>query len=83
MAHFAQHDILRGEGRNKSGSDWRLAVLAQLNDLVENTLGDFPLRGLGNFEDFVAGDDRDGVAVGVEAYAFAGNVVDHNRVEVL
>ena len=58
-------------------------MLAEADDLVEDALGDFPLGGFGDFDDFFASDDGDGVAVGVEADAFAGNVVDHDGVEVL
>ena len=58
-------------------------MLAEAHDLVEDALGDFPLGGFGNFDHFVAGDDGDGVAVGIEADAFARNVVDDDGVEIL
>ena len=56
-------------------------MLAQADDLVEDALGDFPFRGFGDFDDLVVGNDGDGVAVGVETYAFAGNVIDDDGVE--
>jgi len=60
-----------------------LSVFAQANHLFEHALGNFPLRRFGNINDVVAGDDGDGVAVGVEANSFAGDIVDHDRVERL
>ena len=60
---------------------WGLAVLAEADDLVEHALGDFPLGGFGDFDHFVVGDDGDGVAVGIEAHAFARDIVDHDGVE--
>jgi len=66
-----------------SGFHWRLALLADANNLVENALRDFPLRGLRNFNDFITGDDSHFVAIGVESNAFAGNVVDYDGVELL
>ena len=49
----------------------RLALLAEFHNLIENTLGYFALRGFGDFDHFVASDDGDRVAVGIEADAFA------------
>jgi hypothetical protein len=60
-----------------------LAVVAEADDLVENALGDFPFGGFGNFDNFVVADDGDFVAVGIEADAFAGNVVDDDGIEIL
>ena len=54
---------------------------AQLYDLIEDALGYLPLGSFGNFDDFVVGDDGDRVAIGVEADAFAGDVVDDDGVE--
>ena len=58
-------------------------MLAEADDLVEDALGNFPLGGFGDFDDFVAADDGDRVAIGIEADAFAGNVVDHDGIEIL
>ena len=57
-------------------------MLAHAHDLVEDALGDFPLRGFGDFDYFVAGDDGDRIAVGVETDAFAGNIVDDDGVKI-
>jgi hypothetical protein len=60
-----------------------VAALAQLHHLVEHALRDFPLRGLGDFDNFVMGNDCDCVAVGIEANALARNVIHDNRIERL
>src|ERR1700751_1528636 len=57
------------------------AAFAQLDDLIEDALGYVPLGGFGDFDDLVVSNDMDGVAVGVEADAFARNVVHDNRVQ--
>jgi len=54
--------------------------LTEAGYLIENALSHIPFGGFGNFDYFVVGDDSDGIAVGVEAYAFAGNVVDDDSV---
>ena len=59
-----------------------LRCCADAHNLVENALRHFPLRGLGNFDDLVVSDDGHFIAIGVEADAFAGNVVDHDGVEM-
>jgi hypothetical protein len=45
--------------------------LAQADYLIEDALSDFPLGGLGDVNNFVLGDDGDGVAFGVEADTLA------------
>src|SRR5579863_5070289 len=60
----------------------RLALLAQAHHLVEDALRHFPLRGLGNLDDFVMGEDSGGIAVGVEADALAGNIIYDDCVEM-
>ncbi len=66
-----------------SGFHRRFAPLPQPNDLIEDALSHFPFRGLGDFDNLIVGDDGDFVAIGIEADAFAGNVVDHDRVQSL
>ena len=56
---------------------------AQANHLIEHALRDFPLGGLGNFNHFVLGDDGDSVAIGVEADAFARDIIHHDGIERL
>ena len=58
------------------------ALLAQPRNLVENSLGYFPLRGFGDFDHIVARNDCYGVAVGVEADAFARDIIDDNRIQI-
>ena len=57
-------------------------MLAQAHDLVEDALGDFPLGGLGDFDDLVVSNDRHFVALGIEADAFAGYVVHYDAIEM-
>ena len=56
--------------------------MAEADDLVEDALCHFPFGGFGNFDHLVTGDDGDGVAVGIEADAFARNIVDYDGVEI-
>ena len=60
---------------------WDFAGLTDVDDLVKNSLGYFPLCGFGNFYDFIVGDDGDRVAIGVETYAFTRDVIDYDGVE--
>jgi hypothetical protein len=60
-----------------------IAEAAQPRYLIEHTLSDFPLCGFRNFEDFCVSDNRDRVAVGVEADAFSRDVIYYDRVERL
>ena len=48
--------------------------------MIEYSLGDFPFCGFGDFDNIMVSDDRHGVAVGVEADAFVGDVVHDDRV---
>src|SRR5580704_16500421 len=75
--------IVMQEGKTRSGFDWRLAPLANPDDLIEDALCHFPLGGLGHFDDFVVSNDGDLVAVRIEADAFARDIVDYNGVELL
>src|SRR5580704_500710 len=59
------------------GFYWGFAGLAQADDLIQDALRDLPLCCFGNFDYFVARDDGDSVAVGVEAYAFARRSEEH------
>ena len=54
-----------------------------MDNLIEHTLRNFPLGSFWNFDDLVVSDDGHFVALGVESDAFARNIVDHDRVEVL
>ena len=56
-------------------------IFAQTDDHIQHALGDFPLRGFRYVDNFVVSNDRDGIAFGVEAYALAGNIVDHDGIE--
>ena len=67
--------LLRDLGR------WHAAAFTQLNYLVEDALGDFPLRSFGNVDHFFLRDDGDGVAVGIEADAFARDVIGDDGVQ--
>jgi len=76
---FASNNL----GRNSpSGFHRRLAPLANPDNLIQNALRHFPLRGLGDLDDLVVGNDRHFIAVGVETDTFAGDVVDHDSIEV-
>src|SRR5258707_8296063 len=46
-------------------------MTAQPDYLIEHSLSHFPLGGLRHFEDIMLGDDGDGIAIGIEADAFA------------
>src|ERR1035438_3138184 len=48
-------------------SDWHAAAFAQLHDLVEHTVRDFPFRGFGHLDYFALRNNGYGIAVGVEA----------------
>src|SRR5260370_14066796 len=61
----------------------RFALLAKPHNLVENSLGNFPLRSLGNLYYLFMADDSNRVAIGVESHALAGNIIDDNSVEIL
>jgi hypothetical protein len=56
--------------------------VTQLYDLIEDALRDLPLGGFRDFHDFIAGDDGDGIAIGIEAHTFAGNIVYDDAIEV-
>ena len=76
------------EGREKKNSS-RFSVfqrglrLAELDDLIQDALSDFPFGGFGNVDDFGVGDDSNGVTVSVEAHAFARDVVYDDGIERL
>src|SRR5439155_26235986 len=55
--------------------------LPQADDLIENTLGDFPFGGFGDLGDRVVSDDGDRVAIGIKADTFAGDIVHYDSVE--
>jgi hypothetical protein len=71
------------EGETRSGFHRRLTPLADADNLIEYALGHFPLRGLRDFDDLVVSNDGHFIAIGIEADAFAGDVVDHDGVELL
>jgi hypothetical protein len=76
---FASNNL----GRNSlSGFHRRLAPLAKPDNLIQDALRHFPLRGLGDLDDLVVGNDRHFIAVRVETDTFAGDVVDHDSIEV-
>src|SRR5690242_3226199 len=56
-------------------------LLPQLYHLVQHPLRDFPLRRLWYFDDVIMSDNRDRVAVRVEAHAFLRDVVHDDRIE--
>src|SRR5208282_60016 len=66
-----------------SGLHRGFAALANAHNLVENALRHFPLGGLGNVDDLVVGNDGHFIAIGVEADAFAGNVIHDDGIELL
>src|SRR5436305_3308200 len=65
------------------GFDGGLSVLAEPDYLVQHSLGDFPLRGFWDFHDFIPGNDGNGIAIGVESYALARDIIDDDGVEIL
>ncbi len=74
--------IVRQFQRDASGSHRRLAALTYAHNLIENALRNFPLGSLGNIDDLVVSNDGHRVAIGVEADALAGHVVDYDGVEL-
>ena len=82
-------DVLLKENKFVTNSEKLVEALAgshfaaEADNLVEYALSYFPFRGFGNFHNFVMTDDGDRVAVGVKAYALAGNVVYYDGVERL
>src|ERR1700733_13403719 len=67
----------------RSGFHGRLSPLSQPDDLIENTLRDFPLCSFWDFDDLVVGDDGHFIAVGVKTDALASNVVYDDGIDVL
>src|ERR1700730_9395079 len=65
-----------------SGRYCGLSVLPNAHYLIEDTLRDFPLRGFGNINDLIVGNDRHRIALGIEADAFAGYVIDDDCIEL-
>src|ERR1700734_4117023 len=71
------------ERKTASGFHKRLTLLADAHHLVEDALRYFPFRGLRNFNHVIARNDSYLVAIRVETKSFAGNIVDHDGVELL
>ena len=61
----------------------RLPAVTQAHNLVEYPLRNFPLGRLRNLDDLVLRNDGHFIAIGVEADAFAGDVVDYDGIELL
>ena len=57
-------------------------MVSQLYDLIQDALCDLPFRRFGHVDDFVTGNNGDGVAVGIESNALARDIIDDNRVEL-
>src|SRR5579863_9872797 len=75
--------IVIQKGETNSGLHRRLAALADADDLIENALRHFPFGGLGHFDHFVMTDDRNLIALGIEADALARDIIHHDGIELL